>query len=548
MEIKKELKNQILNKKNSGITLIALVVTIVLLLILAGISISTLTSEDSIITEAEENSEIAEIESFKEKIKAEILQKQKKTKKGITDAELEAILAKYADKDAGGNAKITNTGTTIKIVWNEIEVDLTETINQVRVYKEGLDEDTTPPTVQNHEISPEDGKAAIVTISIHAKDDSGIKSITNITTENIERVNNNTFEVTKNGDYTFEIMDNAGNVMEEHYKVSITNVEQIYALKVGDYITGYTLKDTTQKSVQTEIANLNTEVNSYSGYTSTQALSQDTNIQWRVLEIDEATGQPTKLISADNVGSLELRGAKGYNNAVYLLDKVCEVLYSGEQGTAESIKIEDLEKHYTEAGKKAVTNFNSGVTPYRSKNRFTDPSYRYYPQIALEENGIGINTSTITENGTTYNQVKTDGIGLSDKGNAPYTETETLGGAYDQAGSNGMTITQTYYAYYVSSALIYETDSVYYDLFHKVSSNYWMASRCVDAYSNDSYCTFRVFHAYSSGIGSYLLFYSRGSSGGGSRGLRPVINLKSDTQAEYVGESSKTGYNTFKLK
>ena len=44
------------SEKNKGITLIALVVTIVVLLILAGVSISMLTGENGIITQAQEAS------------------------------------------------------------------------------------------------------------------------------------------------------------------------------------------------------------------------------------------------------------------------------------------------------------------------------------------------------------------------------------------------------------------------------------------------------------------------------------------------------------
>ena len=43
-----------LNKKNKGITLIALVITIIILLILAGISISMLTGQNGILNRTQE--------------------------------------------------------------------------------------------------------------------------------------------------------------------------------------------------------------------------------------------------------------------------------------------------------------------------------------------------------------------------------------------------------------------------------------------------------------------------------------------------------------
>ena len=55
-------------KSNKGITLIALVVTIVVLLILAGVSISMLTGENGIITQAQNAKERTEIGEEKEAI------------------------------------------------------------------------------------------------------------------------------------------------------------------------------------------------------------------------------------------------------------------------------------------------------------------------------------------------------------------------------------------------------------------------------------------------------------------------------------------------
>ena len=53
-------------KNKNGITLIALVVTIVVLLILAGVSISMLTGENGIIKQAQEAKEKSEIAEEKE--------------------------------------------------------------------------------------------------------------------------------------------------------------------------------------------------------------------------------------------------------------------------------------------------------------------------------------------------------------------------------------------------------------------------------------------------------------------------------------------------
>ena len=57
------MKQEIQQKKEKGITLIALVITIIVLLILAGVTIATLTGDNGILTKANEAKESTEIET-----------------------------------------------------------------------------------------------------------------------------------------------------------------------------------------------------------------------------------------------------------------------------------------------------------------------------------------------------------------------------------------------------------------------------------------------------------------------------------------------------
>ena len=61
-----------IKKQTKGITLIALVITIIVLLILAGVSISMLTGENGILTQAQKSSEQTEIASVKEQAQLDI--------------------------------------------------------------------------------------------------------------------------------------------------------------------------------------------------------------------------------------------------------------------------------------------------------------------------------------------------------------------------------------------------------------------------------------------------------------------------------------------
>lgn len=61
------------NRQNKGITLIALVITIIVLLILAGITLSLIIGENGLIRRAKEGTEKYEIAELKEKLELKIL-------------------------------------------------------------------------------------------------------------------------------------------------------------------------------------------------------------------------------------------------------------------------------------------------------------------------------------------------------------------------------------------------------------------------------------------------------------------------------------------
>ena len=87
------LSNQ---KEINGITLIALVVTIIVLLILAGVSIAILTGENGILTQATDAKEKTEIAEVVERVKIDIFGVQTDNKgTKITENQLKAILEKY---------------------------------------------------------------------------------------------------------------------------------------------------------------------------------------------------------------------------------------------------------------------------------------------------------------------------------------------------------------------------------------------------------------------------------------------------------------------
>ena len=91
------MKSMLTNKKTQkGITLIALVVTIIVLLILAGISIMMLTGQNGILNRAEEASYKSKLAELKENLQLDIADlMMEKTGNELNKEELREILVKY---------------------------------------------------------------------------------------------------------------------------------------------------------------------------------------------------------------------------------------------------------------------------------------------------------------------------------------------------------------------------------------------------------------------------------------------------------------------
>lgn len=87
-----------MKKQEKGITLIALVITIIVLLILAGISIAMLTGENGILTKADNAKEGTKRAEVIENAKLDILEYEIENEGKITDEKACEIIAKY-DKD-----------------------------------------------------------------------------------------------------------------------------------------------------------------------------------------------------------------------------------------------------------------------------------------------------------------------------------------------------------------------------------------------------------------------------------------------------------------
>ena len=224
----------------------------------------------------------------------------------------------------------------------------------------------------------------------------------------------------------------------------------------------------------------------------------------------------------------------GYNNAVYLLNDISAKLYSNSSlgATARSLTIEDIEDGMNEAGIEYVHSYSpSSIGVAWGETKTYTGSYSYYPNLYAKENDSGINTTTI----------KTDGIGQSDSYYTSHT-TET----YSQPGSNGLTVTQTYYNRSMNSS--YYDNITFYNLIHNAGSTctYWLASRCVNTGAASS-ASFGLRYVDYGGLSGLYLFRSSNSSISNGKSLRPVVSLKSNIKlGSGDGKSSGTAYQIIK--
>lgn len=104
-------------KRSNGITLIALVITIVILLILAGISIATITSENGILKNSVDAKVSAEISTEKEMVQRAVAQSMGQNSRGLLK---ENEFQKKLDSEAGNEkTEVTDIGDEFEVWFKE---------------------------------------------------------------------------------------------------------------------------------------------------------------------------------------------------------------------------------------------------------------------------------------------------------------------------------------------------------------------------------------------------------------------------------------------
>ena len=125
-------------KQAKGITLIALVITIIVLLILAGVTISMLTGENGILKQATSAKDTTDKSEFEEQVKLAVMASKVNDKGAIDLTTLEAEIGKIK------GTEITKNGTENNLPWTvkkgSYEVTITEDGNTSNIEKDNDDD------------------------------------------------------------------------------------------------------------------------------------------------------------------------------------------------------------------------------------------------------------------------------------------------------------------------------------------------------------------------------------------------------------------------
>ena len=252
------------------------------------------------------------------------------------------------------------------------------------------------------------------------------------------------------------------------------------------------------------------------GYSQDAPLSTDTSAAWRILSIDDETGEV--LITTQgpvNGNQVTLTGATGYLYGAEELHRLCEKLYSntGKELTARSMTIEDLDKA---TGNSAPVN----------KTR-----YAWYTADATEAPDVEIETTNgekVTYIGRIHQVILTGGVSKP-----RFYEWDDVSGVTHKATNENnyndnindttpILVSRTFYWYDPGASSVVINDILGGD---DTAYRGWLASSGVNMTSGAEYVGFLMSAACSGNVvGSYLCI-STGNVIAPSYGLRPVISF-----------------------
>ena len=506
-------------KEMKGITLIALVITIVVLMILAGVSINTVLGDDGIIKKAKEAAETTKRASAEEEMNRLVLEYQL----AKNDETLESFLQEKVTE--GRIDGVTDNGDGTITITKKVEgKDYTITVKKpvaptpsVKVGAIRVVSDSTGAGSSLGEASTRKGTTLYIMI------ESTISGGTTTVSPEVP------YAVTENGTYKFTVTGTVdGTAYTKEVSVTVNqfknSILEDINIKIGDSV-NYTYDSAGSYSLSS----------TYSGYSSNQTIAQTTGVTWKVLNVDKENDTVDIISTNPTSSTVYFKGILGYNNGPYFMNEICKAQYSNKTlgVNARSINLLDMEKHLTPTG---ITNRNAYTDAVKYGTTKTYTSGTKYPSLYANQKGAGPNI-TAADASAKITQPKTDA------GNDPYEESKPIvpKGTTEPTTSSTygtgspLTVTQTYYNISINDTNYGTASTVLAN-----STGFWVAARCVPTGSDSA--SFCIRGASTFTYGCYM-FFSDGDTNGSYYALRPVVSLPSRL---LTGEQTNGAWNLSK--
>ena len=499
-------------KEMKGITLIALVITIVVLMILAGVSINTVLGDDGIIKKAKEAAEATKRASAEEEMNRLVLEYQLAS----NDETLESFLQEKVTE--GRIDGVTDNGDGTITITKKVEgKDYTITVKKpvaptpsVKVGAIRVVSDSTGAGTSLGEASTRKGTTLYIMI------ESTISGGTTTVSPQVP------YAVTENGTYKFTVTGTVnGTTYTKEVSVEVNQFKMEINLddvQIGDSV-NYTYDSAESYSLSS----------TYSGYSSNQTIAQTTGLTWKVLNVDKENDTVDIISTNPTSSTVYFKNILGYNNGPYFMNEICKAQYSNATlgVNARSINLLDMEKHLTPTG---ITNRNACTSEVKYGTTKTYTNNTKYPSLYANQKGAGPNVNLISQPDTT-------------KGNDPYEESKpiipkgTTEPTNDSTYGTGSPLTVTQTLYNIS------IDNTNYGTASTVLANgipFLVAARFVDTDSDYAYFGLRF---ADTNTGGYVMFGSDGYTRGIYFALRPVVSLPSSL---LTGELTNGAWNLSK--
>lgn len=493
--MKKELKNM------KGITLIALVITIIVLLILAGVSIAMLTGDNGILTQANKAKTETEYKGAEEKVKLAIMAARSQSERGTLDAEK---LVTEVTTNYGGQAETTAGGfpVTVTIDGKSFIVSEDGTIESAGAKPQITDVKIVTNSDGTGEDVPDNQSAENTVLYISFKTSLENGTINSVNCDNGTVENKNGIYVTKitgNGTYTFTIIGTGENgsvtstipIKVNKYETKIVNASDIASMSDKSKIYGATVKGYELPSGTT------TDVNWKIFY------ADENNIYLIADNYVERENLPNSTTEAGEFTTNKPNdGSSSYPRAAYFSNILGD--YAGSARITDS-KLKALNNSYFNENNFSSTNSNMKSVAYMMDTKAWNSKFKDVNNRA--EYVIG--GPTVEMLMKSYSQKY--------KVNYQARAKDTVG--YEISKDGGVNW-DTYY-----SGMLKTSDSLY--VINSTSDAYAMWVASPSAYSTDFVMNVNSNGSVNNTIGNLL-------------GFRPLVSLKSDIQLQKNADGTYT--------